>query len=183
MMARPRIVKLAALGVVALLAVCWFTGLGKDVQVQLYRGDVRFRFLGVTYRRYRQPDYVVARLRLAAELPPPVKARWISCAGSPSWCYLDYKRASAWCEFSPGFGRFVLDDLATWLKWLERGSPIEYPLVFHPNAIEVARRDSSGRWFIPPDWRESPDMEVYLKRKGNEARRLLPAEPANDGVR
>jgi hypothetical protein len=175
---RRWVLKLTVPGLVALVAFLWFSGVGRDIQVQLYRGDVRYRFLGITYSTDRQPDYVVARLRLATELPPPVRERWVSCAGSPSWRYVEYNQASAWCEFSPRFGRFVLDDLAEWQEWLARGSPIEYPLVWYPDALQAASRDASGRWFIPPDWRESQDMEVYLERKGEQAGQLLSLEPA-----
>jgi len=162
----------------------WLSGVVMSVQLRLDTGELRFRYLGITYRTIRQPEYVIERLRAATSLPPRMEPRWFSGVGWKDvkdaerqgdyyYYYELYARASAWCAVSPGFGRLILDDIARIVQaggWSNTGPECADPTEMTDLLVQ---RDSSRRWGLAPGWRESVYLKYYLDRKGTAARALL----------
>lgn len=157
---------------------------GKNVQVRIDTGELRYTFFGVTYERQRHSRTIRERILSATRLPPPVPAEWYDCLregargpiageGSESctMVYRWYRWASAWSEVDPSITRMILDEIVSWLEggaW--RGTTnLKCMAMLLPISL-----DDSGTPRLSSGWRTNEYVEAYLRAKGYDIEEFPP---------
>lgn len=156
-------VSVAVVVVQLLLALLWTSGLGRSVQIYIPTGDVKWQFLGVTYRRSYQSRRAEDLLWEAATSQPRLRARWVDCprdisAGSVRWQLV---LIAVWAEEDPAIARLMLDDLTDALQ----GGRLLIP----PMSGLQARRDPEPAelpYVAKPGWQQNRFIRGYLERHG-----------------
>lgn len=135
---------------------------GCSVDMRISIGDLRFQWLGVTYRRQTLPVGTREQLFQLASEPPRVPDRWVRVADrSANYFQYQYSFIPAWAKVSPEIAKAAHWELANWLEAShgEIGAT-DVNLVLRPDLFEMAER---GGWRLRSGWKDDTHVKWFVE--------------------
>jgi hypothetical protein len=132
---------------------------GYTVEMRANTGDLRFKWLGMTYRQQNLPADTRDQLYALASRWPWVPDRWVRVAdGAANSFQEQYSMIPAWEEVSPAIAGAAQWALASWLEAShgEVGGEGEILSKF------LLERTETGEWVVRPDWQEDVRVQDFL---------------------
>lgn len=165
----------------------WVTGLGYTAEVYSTTGDIRYRFLGWTYRSQEQQEWVRGPLSRAAALPAALRGEWLSCgdtrprSNNAKLLFMCYWHAALWAEVDIRITRLMVDDITSCVRrWKTWRGLTRWGVPAAPDSWELSTAlvvDDDGRYSVSPDWREDIIVRDYLEVRGYwEGEELVPED-------
>lgn len=144
---------------------------GKNAQIRIDTGDIRYCFLKIPYRYVYMPDQERKAILSIIQNDPEIVGQWYICATFPLpssnnthlMCRHFYRAASAWVKVSPKIGRLVINDIILYIKktGCKEGLP-ECSFLISSELIST----KEGKYILNPDWRTHEFVQQYLQEKG-----------------
>lgn len=164
-------VTLCGITLVVLLAIL---GIGWSCQIRLDCGDLRFCFLGVPvqFESMREPER--AALIRVSQQSVNAGPDWVWCAtevGSNRphrMCNRFYREAAAWAEIDPAISRFMLEDIAEYIRRTHGQRDLPACIVLR-SVIDVGSKDTA-RLVVSSVWKKDPAVVEYLRERGYDIR-------------